>query len=82
MTLLGEIDALANDIVTTVFNVDNPTFVVDRNTVSDSHRVRTPYAFDTEITLDLTINQLAIVREDGVPAACILDDEAFHPTPS
>ena len=31
-------------------------------------------AFEAEVALDLTINQLAIVRENGVPAACILND--------
>ena len=47
---------------------------LDRNAVADSHGVGTPYAFDTEVALNLTVKQLAIVRADGVPAACILDD--------
>ena len=78
VALLGEIDALADDVVTAVVDVDDPTFVIDRHTVADGHRVRAPYAFDTEITLYLTIKKLAIVRKDGVPASSVLNDKSFH----
>ena len=47
---------------------------LDRHTVADGHRVRTPYALDTEVAFHFTVEQLAIVRADGVPAARILDD--------
>ena len=78
VALLGEIDALADDVVTAVVDVDYPTFVIDRHPVADGHGVRAPYAFDTEITLDLTIKELAIVGEDGVPATCIFYDKTVQ----
>ena len=83
MALLRQVDALADDVVAAVVDVDNPSsflsplstlLSLDRNAVADSHGVGTPYAFDTEVALNLTVKQLAIVRADGVPAACILDD--------
>ena len=46
--------------------------------VAHCHRISTADALQTEITLYLTINQLAIVCTDGVPAACILNDESLH----
>ena len=56
VALLGEVDALADDVVTAGFGVGGAD------------------ALEAEVALDLTINQLAIVGEDGVPAACILND--------
>ena len=76
MTLLRQVDALADDVVAAVVDVDNPPTLLslDRHTVADSHGVGAPYAFDAEVALNLAVKQLAIVRADGVPAACILDD--------
>ena len=48
------------------------------DSITHSNRIRAANASQTEISLDLTINQLAIVRQDGVPAACILYDESFQ----
>jgi hypothetical protein len=44
----------------------------NRNAVTHGHGVGAPNALQPEITLYLTIKQLAIVRADGVPTACIL----------
>ena len=74
MTLLGEVDALADNVVATVIDVGNPTFGINSHTVAYGYGIGTPDAFDTEITLDLTIKELAIVGKDGVPATCILYD--------
>ena len=82
MTLFGKVDTLADDIVPTVLNVSNKgcTFGICHNSdpITHSNRIRAADAFQTEIPLDLTINQLAIVRQDGVPAACILNDESLQ----
>ena len=90
MALLRQVDALADDVVAAVVDVDNPSSLLsplstllfplssllslDSHAVADSHGVGAPYAFDTEVALNLTVKQLAIVHADGVPAACILDD--------
>ena len=78
MALLGEIDALADDVVAAVVDVDDPPFVIDRDSVANGHGIRAPYAFDTEVALDLTIKELAIVGEDGVPATCIFYDKTVQ----
>ena len=82
MTLLGEVDTLADDIVTAVFNLRNqsrPLIVrYYLYPIAHCHRIGTADALQTEIALNLTINQLAIVRSNGVPAACILNDESLH----
>ena len=85
MALLRQVDTLADDVVAAVVDVDNPPSLLfpftlspllslDRHAVADSHGVGAPYAFDAEVALYLAVKQLAIVRADGVPAACILDD--------
>ena len=73
VALFGEVDALADDIITTGFNLGDKT-LRNRNPVTDRDGVGGADALEAEVALDLTINQLAIVREDGVPAACILND--------
>ena len=82
MTLFGEVDAFADDIVPTVLYVSNEgcSFGIrhDRDPVAHSNRVRAANPLQPEVSLDLTINQLAIVRQDGVPAASILNDESFQ----
>ena len=85
MALLGEVDALADNVVAAILNLgdEGSPFPVlprgggDADPVAYGHRIRAPYATQTEITLDLTINKLAIVRTDDVPASCILNDETF-----
>jgi hypothetical protein len=82
MTLLGEVDTLADDIVATVLYLGNkgsplPVLSGGRGEaypVAYCNRICAPYATQTEITLDLTINKLAIVRTDGVPASSILNN--------
>ena len=50
----------------------------DDDPVAYGYGIRAADALQAEVTLDLTINQLAIVRKDGVPAACILNDKSLH----
>ena len=78
MALLGEVDALADNVVATVVDVGNPTFGINSHTVAYGYGIGAPDAFDTEITLDLTIKELAIVGKDGVPAPCILYNKSFQ----
>ena len=73
MTLFREVDTFANDVVATVFNADNPTFIIHLDPVANSHRIGATDTFQTEVTLYLTIKQLAIVCANGVPTACILN---------
>ena len=73
MTLLGEVDALANDVVAAILDFGDPILVVHRNTVAHGHRIRRANSLDAEIALYLTIKQLAIVRQNGVPATSILN---------
>lgn len=77
MALLGEVDAFSDDVIPAVFNLHNKT-IADLNVVAYGYGVRTPYATQAEVAFYLTINKLAIVRTDGVPASCILDDESLH----
>ena len=73
MALLGKVDALADDVVTAILNLGDPA-IIHHHTITHCHGVRAPNAFDAEVTLHLTIKQLAIVHKDGVPTACILND--------
>ena len=82
MALLREVDGLADDVVATVVDADNPALVVDLYTVADGYGIGAADAFQAEVALHLTVKKLAIVRADGVPASRILNDEAFHPIPS
>ena len=76
MALFSEVDALADDVVAAVLNLHNK-IIANLNSVAYGHRIRAPYATQTEIAFYFTINKLAIVRADGVPASCILNDETF-----
>jgi hypothetical protein len=82
MALLGEIDTFTDDVVSTVLNLCNKGCSIlvrsDSHTISYGNRIRASNTSQTEITFHLTIKQLAIVKADGVPAACILNDESFH----
>ena len=78
VTLLGEVDGLADDIVLTILYLRNPAFVVDGDMVAHGHRISGADSLDAEIALHLTIKELAIVRQDSVPASCILNNETFH----
>ena len=82
MTLLGEVNAFADDVVLTVLNLRNKTsptparreWSLDGHAVTHGYRISAANAPQTEISLDFTIKQLAIVTKDGVPASCILND--------
>ena len=87
MTLLRQVDALADDVVAAIVDIGNPADPLltsprrgrgKRYTVANRHGIGTPDAFYPEVSLHLTVKQLAIVRADGVPATCILDDKSFH----
>ena len=76
MALLGEVDTFSDDVVTTVFNFYYET-IANLNPIAYGYGIRAPYATQAEIAFYFTINKLAIVRADGVPASCILDDESL-----
>ena len=78
MALLGEVDTFADDVVATIFDFRYPTAVTHTDAVAYCHRIGGAYSFDTEIALHLTIKELAIVRQNGVPASCILNDKSFQ----
>ena len=77
MALLGEIDALADDIVAAVFYLCDET-ITSFHAVAHGNRIRAPDAAQPEIALYLTIDSWSVVRQDGVPTASILNDESFH----
>ena len=78
MTLLRQVDTLADNIVTTILDVHNPSFLIHLYPVAHSHRIGRTDTLQAEVTLHLTIKQLAIVRSNGVPTACIFNDESFQ----
>ena len=85
VTLLGEVDALADDVVAAILNLGDEGDPLaassrrdDDDPVAYGYGIRAADALQAEVTLDLTINQLAIVRKDGVPTACILNDKSLH----
>ena len=82
MTLLAEIRRFTDDIVSAVFDGrdEGGAFLVgDKlHIVTHSHRICTADALQSEIAFYFTFNQLAIVGLDGVPAACILNNESSH----
>ena len=86
MTLLGEVDALADDIVAAILNLGDEgcTLLVgdNLNTITHSNRVGATDTLQAKVALHLTIKKLVIVCEDGVPAACVLNDETFQIIPS
>ena len=51
-----------------------------RNPIADGDGVGASDALETEVSLNFTLYRLSIVREDGVPTACIFNDEAVHYT--
>ena len=82
MTLLTEVRWFTNDIVLAVFDrrdkcrtllVGNKLYII-----AYSHRIGAADALQSEIALDFTFYQLAIVCLDGVPAACIFNNESSH----
>ena len=77
MTLLGEVDALADDVVAAVLDRRDKA-PIKLYPVAHGHRVSRANALQSEITLYLTIKQLAIVCLDGVPTACVLYDKTLH----
>ena len=86
MTLFGKVLRLPDDIVSTIINGRDKRcslLINDQfNPVAYSHRISATNTLQAEVAFYFRLNQLAIVCTDGVPAASIFDDEAFHPTPS
>ena len=78
MALLREVDTLANDVVAAILDSHNPSFLVNLHPVAHSHGIGGADAFQAEVTLYLTVKQLVIVRTNGVPTACILNDKSFQ----
>ena len=74
MALLGEVDALSDDVVAAILNLSNPIALSYRDAIAYSDRIGRANSLDAEIALHLTIKELAIVRQNGVPASCILND--------
>ena len=84
MALLREINTLANNVIASVTDVGDEGCALlvgdNRHTITDGDRVSATDTFQAKVALHLTIKKLAIVREDGVPASCIFNDEAVHYT--
>ena len=78
MTLFRKVDALPDDIVATILNLCDEVPFRDTDTIAYSHRIRAPYASQTEVSFHFTIKQLAIVCLDGVPAACVFYHKTLH----
>ena len=78
MALLGEVDAFADDVVLAVGNLRDPAFFIHSDPVANSNGVSGADSLDTEIALHLTIKELAIVRQNGVPASGILNNKTFQ----
>ncbi len=55
MTLLGEVDALADNVVATVLDFRYPATVAHTDAVAYCHRIGRAYSLDAEIALHLTI---------------------------
>ena len=83
MALLRKVDTFANDVIAPVFYLSykGRTFRIknQRHSIAYSYRIGTSDTFQSEVSLYLWLNQLAIVRTDGVPAACVLYDESSQP---
>ena len=77
MTLFGEVLRLADDVVTAVFDLGDETFG-HANPVTHGYRVGGADTLQSEVTFYFTVNQLAIVCQNGVPAACIPNDQSFQ----
>jgi hypothetical protein len=73
MTLFGEVLRLPDNIIATIFDIGDES-ICHRHTIYHRHRVGGADAIEAKVTFNFTINQLAIVRADGVPAACVFDD--------
>ena len=80
VALLRQVDAFADDVVLAVVYFCNPIAVTHSNPITYSNRIRGANSLDAKIALYLTIKELAIVRQDGVPASSILNDESVHQT--
>ena len=83
MALLRKVDTFTNDVIPPVFYLSykGRTFRIEdqRYPIAYGYGISTSYTLQSEVSLDFWLNQLAIVRTDGVPAACILYDESFQP---
>jgi len=77
MALLGEVDALADDVVAAILDRRDKA-PIKLYPVAHGHRVSRANALQSEISLYLTIKQLAIVCLDGVPTACVFYDKTFQ----
>ena len=55
MALLGEVDALADDVVATVFNLCYPIAFTHLHSVAYGNGIGGAYSLDAEIALHLTV---------------------------
>jgi hypothetical protein len=86
MALLGEINALADDVVPAVVNGGDKSPLqtsprggfCDSDAVADGDGIGATNTLQAEVSLHLTVDELAIVRQDGVPASRILYDKALQ----
>ena len=78
MALLGEVDALADDVVTAVFDLLDPVRAVleglHLHKVTYRHRICATDASDTEIAFYMAFRIQAIVHPNDVTATCRFDD--------
>ena len=84
VALLGEVLRLAHNVVAPVLDGGDEcrTLLIERylDPVAHSHRIGAAYTLETEVSLNLAFDRLAIVSAHGVPAAGVLDDESLHYT--
>ena len=82
MTLFAKILRLAYNVITAFINVRNErrSFLIKGyfHMIADSNRVGTADTFKAEIALNLAFDNLSIISFDGIPAAGVLDNEAFQ----
>ena len=82
MTLFGEVLRLTDDVVATILNSGDQRGTLgiwhQFHPVANSHGIGTADALQAEVAFHLRINQLAIVGQDGVPAASILNNKTFQ----
>jgi hypothetical protein len=85
VALLGEIGGFAYDVVAAVKDFRYHTHLsgiglcgYDTHSVAHGNGVGTAYSLQAEVALYLTLEKLAVVQTDNVPASCVLDDNALH----
>ena len=83
MTLFGKIGSLTDNVVLTIENLRYECILlsslnINHNPVTHSYRIGTADTLQSEITFDFAVDSLPVIRKDGVPRPCILNDQPLH----